>query len=100
MWQAGRLFQSSLLKNTCIKYAKPNPLIVLRSNDVTSLQMEDPVSWKEFTETRPLVTKMQEAIAMQMMIDRASRSECEESRNQFNSTNLDFQNQNTKLAQR
>jgi hypothetical protein len=49
-WCAGRLYDSSYLKNACVEYARWNSLAVLSSSEITRLQTEDPASWKEFSE--------------------------------------------------
>jgi hypothetical protein len=49
-WCAARLYDSSYLKNACVEFTRKHALTVLASNDITRLQIEDPASWKEFTE--------------------------------------------------
>jgi hypothetical protein len=48
LWQAACLYDGSLLKEVCIKYAKKNPLSVLANSEFINLKFEDPTSWQEF----------------------------------------------------
>ena len=48
IWQAGRLYESQVLKEGCIKFVKKNPLVILVNGNFSRLQTEDPASWDEF----------------------------------------------------
>jgi len=49
-WQACRLYESDVLRTTCIDYAKNNSLVVLTGSTIIDLKSEDPTSWEEFVD--------------------------------------------------
>lgn len=50
VWQAGRLYESVLLKGACIKFADENASSVLKNSSIVKLSTEDTNSWNEFTD--------------------------------------------------
>ena len=49
IWQAGRLYQSGLVKKECVEHAYLNSSTVLARGDIQLLQCENPASWEEFS---------------------------------------------------